>query len=53
MLEALSSGTRALNQLHAEMSVESMEALMSETNEAIEVHTLLVFIHMYKAIEES
>jgi hypothetical protein len=41
----LKSGTKALNQLHDEMSVDDVETLLSETNEAIEVF-LLSFIHL-------
>ena len=36
-LRALESGTAALNKLHQEMSVEDVERLLEESNEAIEV----------------
>jgi charged multivesicular body protein 6 len=37
VLKALKVGTDALNKIHEEMSVEDVEALLAETNEAIEV----------------
>lgn len=37
MLHALKAGTAALNKLHEEMSLEDVEKLMEETNEAIQV----------------
>jgi charged multivesicular body protein 6 len=39
VLKALKVGTEALNKFHEEMSVEDVEALLDETNEAIEVRT--------------
>lgn len=36
-MQALRSGNEALNRMHAEMSPEDVEALLEETNEAIEV----------------
>lgn len=41
VLKALKSGTAALNAVHKEMSVEDVENLLDETNEAIEVPLLL------------
>ncbi len=43
-LRALKIGTDALNQLHEEMSVEDVAALLEETNEAIEVRLSLSFL---------
>ena len=37
VLKALRSGTDALNQLHEQMPIDMVEALMEETAEAIEV----------------
>lgn len=37
ILKALKSGTDALNKIHEEMSVEDVENLLADTNEAIEV----------------
>jgi hypothetical protein len=36
-LRALEAGTAALNKLHEEMSVEDVERLLEESNEAIAV----------------
>jgi hypothetical protein len=36
-LNALKAGTNALNKLHEDMSIEDVEKLLEETNEAIEV----------------
>ena len=41
-LKALEAGTKALNKLHEEMSVEDVERLMEETQDAIEVTILVV-----------
>lgn len=43
VLNALKAGTSALNKLHEEMSLEDVERLMEETNEAIQV--TLFFLH--------
>jgi hypothetical protein len=37
VLNALKAGTAALNKLHEDMSIEDVEKLLEETNEAIEV----------------
>jgi charged multivesicular body protein 6 len=37
VMKALQAGNKALNKLHEEMSVEDVENLLAETNEAIEV----------------
>ena len=37
ILNAIESGTRELNRIHDERSLEDVEALMDDTNEAIEV----------------
>ena len=37
ILKALKGGTAALNAIHKEMSVDDVERLMEESNEAIEV----------------
>jgi charged multivesicular body protein 6 len=37
VLKALQSGNEVLNKYHQEMSVDDVEALLEETNEAIEV----------------
>ena len=37
VLKALKAGNDVLNKFHQEMSVEDVEALLEETNEAIEV----------------
>eukprot|EP00604_Paraphysomonas_vestita_P000889 CAMPEP_0174820034 /NCGR_PEP_ID=MMETSP1107-20130205/3602_1 /TAXON_ID=36770 /ORGANISM="Paraphysomonas vestita, Strain GFlagA" /LENGTH=146 /DNA_ID=CAMNT_0016034593 /DNA_START=132 /DNA_END=569 /DNA_ORIENTATION=+ len=37
VLNALKAGTSALNKLHEEMSLEDVERLMEETNEAIQI----------------
>jgi charged multivesicular body protein 6 len=37
VLNALKAGTNALNKLHEDMSIEDVEKLLEETNEAIEV----------------
>lgn len=37
ILKAIESGTRELNRIHEERSLEDVEMLMDETNEAIEV----------------
>ena len=41
VMKALKVGTEALNKIHEEMSVEDVEALLEETNEAIEVRTFI------------
>ncbi len=43
VLKALKSGTSALNAIHQEMSVEDVEKLLDETNEAIEVRKFIPF----------
>ena len=37
VMNALRSGTDALNKIHQQMSLEDVESLLEETNEAIEV----------------
>jgi hypothetical protein len=37
IIKAIESGTRELNRIHEERSLEDVEMLMDETNEAIEV----------------
>lgn len=41
VMKALQEGTRTLNKLHEELSVEDVEKILDETNEAIEVETFL------------
>ena len=45
VMKALRSGTDALNKIHEQMSLEDVESLLDETNEAIEVNKLF---HMAK-----
>lgn len=45
VMKALRSGTDALNKIHEQMSLEDVESLLDETNEAIEVNELF---HMEK-----
>lgn len=47
VLKALKVGTEALNKFHEEMSVEDVEALLEETNEAIEVRRLYISTVLY------
>ena len=44
VMKALRSGTDALNKIHEQMSLEDVESLLDETNEAIEV----IEFHMAK-----
>lgn len=37
ILRALKGGTAALNAIHSEMSIDDVERLLEESNEAIEV----------------
>lgn len=37
VMEALRSGTKSLNELHEEMSADDVEAILSDTNDAIDV----------------
>lgn len=40
IITAIESGTRELNRIHEERSLEDVQMLMDETNEAIEVSTI-------------
>lgn len=53
-LKALEAGTAALNKLHEEMSVEDVERLLEESNEAIAVCLKLcdsIKYHMHVGID--
>ncbi len=44
IFKALKAGTAALNKIHEEMTVESVAALLDETNEAIEVFVVCTML---------
>lgn len=44
IIKAIESGTRELNRIHEERSLDDVEILMDETNEAIEVSILRKFV---------
>lgn len=52
--QALQSGNAALNAIHEEMSVEDVQNILDETNEAIEVGLLcMVFGLLQDVLEQS
>lgn len=43
VMKALKAGNNALNSIHEQMSLEDVEALLEETNEAIQVSVKLLY----------
>ena len=50
VMKALRSGTDALNKMHEEMSIEDVESLLEETNEAIQVQILFFSLFILKTL---
>ena len=50
VMKALRSGTDALNKMHEEMSIEDVESLLEETNEAIQVQILFFLLCILKTL---